>query len=115
MMAASPPLSPVVATPLAHRKRRHSEMTREVIDLTGEDDDELPAVKKAANGVHETAASNETTGQTRLEDDDAEDDDDDNSLVEDILDTADLEPYRPDGKLILQKHIREMAKLSIRR
>lgn len=98
-MAASPPLSPVVATPLAHRKRRHSEMVREVIDLTGEDEDEVPLPKKATNGAHGAAESNGSTGERRLEDDDADNDDDDKSLIEDILDTAELEPYSPKGKL----------------
>lgn len=104
MMAASPPLSPVVATPLAHRKRRHSEMTRDVIDLTGEaDNDEVPAMKKAANGVHDTSGSNGVNGERNLEDEGAEDEEDDKSLVEDILDTAELDPYRADGMFILRK------------
>lgn len=105
-MAASPPISPVVATPLAHRKRRHSEMTREYVDLTG-DDEVAPDGKQAANGVHETPATNGTNGERKLEDDEVEDDEDDKSLVEDILDTAELEPYRPDGKSTVRKQVAE--------
>ena len=114
------PLSPKVATPLAHRKRRHSEMARSGgVDLTGEVHDgnqasndrqsHGPAKKPSTNGVsttpppiiasppnHEANGTNDLSGR-RLEDDELADfDDDADSMLEDILDTAELEPYKAD-------------------
>lgn len=95
-MAASPPLSPVVATPLAHRKRRHSAMNRGSIDLTRENDEGTPR-KARASSVPEPAIPNGTATERKLEDED-ESDEDSKSLIEDLLDTAELEPYLPDGE-----------------
>ncbi len=107
-MANSPPLSPTVATPVAHRKRRHSVIERDVIDLTGNDGDSTvdfgtaptsPAKLSSPHkpGTHATESSATAAVARKLEDDD-EIDEDDKELLEDILDTAELEPYKP-GKL----------------
>lgn len=123
-------ISPVVATPLAHRKRRHSEISKApvLIDLT-ESGDERATIKKTAyvaqprippvpdsssnvNGskgegqesdhhhVHlenGTVVQHETIEADELDndhDDQDDEDEDDESLLEDILDQAELEPYR---------------------
>ena len=104
-MAHSPPISPKVATPLAHRKRRHSVIERDVIDLTGDDEDSTvefgPAprspIKHSTPHVSGTApnGSSATAVVSRKLEDDEEIDEDDKELLEDILDTAELEPYKP--------------------
>ena len=106
-MAHSPPISPKVATPLAHRKRRHSVIERDVIDLTGEDEDSTvdfggaptSPIKRSpshASGVAANGTSATAAVARRLEDDE-EIDEDDKEMLEDILDTAELEPYKPGG------------------
>jgi hypothetical protein len=108
-MASSPPLEPKVVTPLQHRKRRHSALDRgsQVIDLTDDGDAVVQSspvrpqkVIATGNGV-KMHANGETNGQVarkegdkqrQLEDED--EDDDDKSLFEDMLDTAELEPWQ---------------------
>lgn len=88
-MAQPPPISPVVATPLAHRKRRHSKIDSSVIDLT---EPSSPVGKaKATNG--ETIVNGSYTSIARKLEDDDDLDESDKELFEDILDTAELEPY----------------------
>ena len=99
-MAASPPISPVVATPLGHRKRRHSEMNRECIDLTGDNDD-VAKSDRVTNGANQVQAANGII-EEGLHEDDEDDEEDNQSLVEDLLDEAEIEPYKPDGKCIVQ-------------
>ncbi|KAK3051591.1 NAD-dependent histone deacetylase sir2 [Extremus antarcticus] len=102
-MALSPVASPQpkVATPLAHRKRRHSALDKGVIDLTGDGDEDAAAAPMGATDGHVTAAKS-TNGDHRptlprkLEDDAEEADDDNQSLIDDMLDTAELEPYSND-------------------
>ena len=102
-MATSPPISPTVVTPLAHRvmKRRHSEIAgHPVIDLTGDDEDEVPSQKLATSPTPAHAVSNGKAPKRKIEDGEFDGVDlEDRELLEDILDTADLEPYVPDGKL----------------
>jgi hypothetical protein len=104
-MAHSPPISPKVATPLAHRKRRHSVIERHVIDLTGDDEDSTvefgPAphspIKRSTSNASGAAPSGSsvTAIVARKLEDDEEIDEDDKEMLEDILDTAELEPYKP--------------------
>ena len=98
-MAHSPPpqpISPTVATPLAHRKRRHSAIIdTSVIDLT-QDDEELRspvAQRQKLNG--EVEANGPTAKVVRKLEDEGEIDEDDEELLEDVLDTAELDPYKP--------------------
>ena len=99
-MATSPPISPKVATPLAHRKRRHSTIERNGSGPTcdGDDIDNLDALTSPANissyGVERAALNDSSATATvirKLEDDD----EDDEESFEDILDSAELEPYKP--------------------
>ena len=91
-MAHSPPISPVVATPLAHRKRRHSKIDNSVIDLTADNEPSSPVAKtKATNG--DTNGNNSKSSIVRNLEDDDDLDESDKKLFEDILDTAELEPY----------------------
>jgi len=126
-MATPPPLSPTVATPLAHRKRRHSEMNGSQtspgsrIRHSGCDVPTLPHVPAQAkvedsNGLSdkkddipdtsapkqepikqelEKEADDRLANERRLDDDDDLDDDSDidRSEFEDIIDTAELEPF----------------------
>lgn len=104
-MASSPPISPKVATPLAHRKRRHSVMERNgaVPACDGDDSlnqgaDSLILRPKISNSDVSTTVQNgssATAAVVRKLEDDSDIDDDDKELFEDILDTAELEPYRP--------------------
>ena len=107
-MAQSPPISPTVATPLAHRKRRHSAIDRSVIDLTQDDDDDDEpsspvAQKQKLNGEIDPNGPTATVAR-KLEDED-EVEEDDSELFEDILDTAELEPYRPGKRSPLFKQV----------
>ena len=92
---ASPPISPVVATALQHRKRRHSKIDNSVIDLTqdGSEPSSPNAKPKATNGEANGHGSHATVARTLEDDDDLGESD--KELCEDILDTAELEPYRP--------------------
>ena len=96
-MAQSPPISPTVATPLAHRKRRHSAIERNVtnvIDLTQDDQPKSPVARRQKVEAGEDANGASATVARKLEEED-EIDEDDKELFEDILDTAELEPYKP--------------------
>jgi hypothetical protein len=107
-MASSPPISPKVATPLAHRKRRHSAIDRNAAAPACDDDNSsdqgvdavLSPTKMSNSNVAVTIpnGSSATAAVARKLEDDEEVDDDDKELFEDILDTAELEPYKP-GKL----------------
>ena len=90
-MATSPPISPTVATPLAHRKRRHSEMTGSNIDVSGADHEIISSAKQTANGTHVVSSSNGGVEERTLEDENA---DEGSSSIEDFVDTAELEPYQ---------------------
>ena len=94
-MAQSEPISPKVATPLARRKRRFSAVDKNVIDLTGDDDSETPVAQayKQANGSSTQNGSNGVVARKLDDDDDVGEDD--KELFQDILDTAELEPYEP--------------------
>ena len=103
-MATSPPISPTVATPLAHRKRRHSAIERNdsgpACDGDDIDDlDALPSPTRLSNGGAEklmpSDSSATATVMRKLEDDDDDVDEDDKEALDDVLDTAELEPYRP--------------------
>ena len=60
----------------------------------------LSSAKGSANGVHVAVPTHINTDETDLEDDGSESEEVDESLIENILDTAELEPYLPEGKLI---------------
>lgn len=104
-MASSPPISPKVATPLAHRKRRHSAIDRNAARPSCNEEnssdqgvDALLSPTKITNATVAIAAPNgssATAAVARKLEDDEEVDDDDKELFEDILDTAELEPYKP--------------------
>ena len=104
-MASSPPISPKVATPLAHRKRRHSAIDRNAAGLAcdeetssdrGVDALRSPTRNLSSNvAVAATDGSSATAAIARRLEDDEEVDDDDKEFFEDILDTAELEPYKP--------------------
>jgi hypothetical protein len=123
-MAASPPISPKVATPLAHRKRRFSALDRgTVIDLTGPSDEDGPSspifTRKVIpstnrNGAESTQVAHTSgTEQVRKLEDESQDgdDEDDKSLMEDMLDTAELEPYEP-GELQFSRLRRSCLELT---
>ena len=111
-MASSPPISPKVATPLAHRKRRHSAIDRTAAgpacdEANSSEQDALLSPTKTTNsnvGVAAPNGSSATAAVARKLEDDEEVDDDDKELFEDILDTAELEPYKP-GKLNRLTHL----------
>ena len=115
-MQAPPPISPTVATPKGHRKRKHSQTVdrteaqtsngtqAHAIDTNGaptvnpiRDDDEEVTTSSQTPTPDEEADANSSTNETRnIEDDDIDEmDEDDKSLFEDILDTAELDPYVP--------------------
>lgn len=123
-MVHSPPLSPKVATPLARRKRRYSALDRASVDLSAQVDairngltGALPisTTPMKGNGVAHAHAppqqANERDDVRRLDDGDLDDDDDDKSLFEDLLDTADIEPYRA-GKHYIIDHARRLLTIS---
>lgn len=107
-MATSPPISPKVATPLAHRKRRHSAIERNGTGPACDENDDLDqnldavgSLNKIAESSGEQPAPNDSSATAsvirKLEDDD-DIDEDDKEMFEDILDTAELEPYKPGNK-----------------
>lgn len=81
---------------MAKRKRRHSEITRETIDLTGDVDD-VVVERGAMPTVNQTASVNGHDGERDLEDYGPQDDEDGESFVDNIVDTAELEPWSPDS------------------
>lgn len=93
---------------MAHRKRRHSAIDRNAAGPACDEDnisdqgvDALLSPTRISNADVAVAAPNGasvTAAVARKLEDDEEVDDDDKELFEDILDTAELEPYKP-GKL----------------
>ncbi|KAK3691125.1 NAD-dependent histone deacetylase sir2 [Vermiconidia calcicola] len=98
-------MSTKVATPLAHRKRRHSAIDRSAIDLTGSDDSKHSGHKTATNGavaasgnisdVAPRAENGTSSHATRKLEDENDDSGEGESEYEDIVDAAELEPWRP--------------------
>ena len=89
-MASPPPPLPTIASPLGHRKRRHSQILK--------DDGILEHWNRATNGsngnadTHTDKKSRELGDSSEDEADEGEDDDD-GSLFEELLDTVELQPY----------------------
>ena len=95
MAQSPPPISPTVATPLAHRKRRHSAIDTSVIDITQDDEESRSPVAQRQKLDGEIEASGPTATVVRKLEDQDEIDEDDKELLEDVLDTVELEPYKP--------------------
>ena len=102
-MATTSPVTPKVATALGHhRKRRHSAIDKHVLERSGGIGGKTESSPTRASNGHlaktEYPVEHEASlpsPRRRLEDDDDEDEDDDTaSLIEDILDTAELAPYK---------------------
>jgi len=90
-MASPPPPLPTIASPLGHRKRRHSQVPK--------DDQNLEDGNRPTNGSNGTADDHadkklrelgDSSDEETYEDDDEEDD---KSLFEELLDTVELQPY----------------------
>lgn len=86
---AEPRISTTVATPLAHRKRKHAE----IVDLTNDDEDEDTAPAPNATANNGTAAPDKPSQRNQIDDDEIGGDD--ASIFEDILDQVELDPYKP--------------------
>ena len=92
---ASPPLSPTVATPLAHRKRRHSVMSPTLETTQGNHAGLTTATPQTANGDTSLNCTNAKESCEIENNGHLLDDENDESLHEDILDSAELDPYKP--------------------
>lgn len=112
-MATTSPIStsPItkVATPLTHRKRRHSALDGSGVDAVdtihnGHDEKRTtptPTAQAHAIGPGHPQGHGSPLPVRDLQDDDGEDDEN-KSLIEDILDTAELEPYKNGRSLELR-------------
>lgn len=102
-----PPLSPTVATPLAHRKRRHSEMAHEGVALAGKDlnmgKEQLSTNTEEANGKveEEEEGDREVVGdavESNASYSNPSDSEEEHELIRDVVDSAELEPWERGGE-----------------
>ena len=90
-MASPPPPLPTIASPLGHRKRRHSQIPK--------DDEISEHGNRPTNGsngnadTHTDKKSRELGDSSEAERDEEDDEEDDNLLFEELLDTVELQPY----------------------